>query len=277
MGEIMNYIVPATLSVFVLTGCGGGGTLTADIDRDYSSSNEIASEIIKEYSNGDAVIAVKGDLEDGGVGNTTPRYYFVLSEDANAVIDTFDGVVAWERVENTFEDGNKYGVEREGVNAKGQNVFADTVGINLNFSGSEYASLSAVEVNGKFGYLTSGTVISNLPTGRFNYEGAAIIGLSDLIEVDETLLLIADFSKNEVNFTAATENLFASGNDLVIDPETGSFSGEDGTIGERGSTFSIPATALGAFAGINAGGVHGVMYPSEDNDNDGFVVFLGER
>jgi hypothetical protein len=273
----MKYIIPATLSVFVLAGCGGGSTLTADIDRDYSSSNEIASEIIKEYSNGNAVIAVKGDLEDGGVGNTTPRYYFVLSEDANAVIDTFDGVVAWERVENTFEDGNKYGVEREGVNAKGQNVFADTVGINLNFSGSEYASLSAVEVNGKFGYLTSGTVISNLPTGRFNYEGAAIIGLSDLIEVDETLLLIADFSKNEVNFTAATENLFASGNDLVIDPETGSFSGVAGTIGERGSTFSIPATVLGAFAGINAGGVHGVMYPSEDDDNNGFVAFVGER
>lgn len=273
----MHYTIPTTLFALVLAACGGGSTLTSDIDRDYASSNEIALEIIKEYSNGDSVVAVKGDLEDGGVGNITPRYYFVLSEDANSVIDTFDGVVVWERVESTFEDGNKYGVVREGLNAKGQNVFADTAGINLNFSGSEYTSVSAVEVNGKFGYLTSGTVISKLPTGRFNYEGVALIGLDDLIEVDDTLLLTANFSNNEVNFTAATENLFASGNDIVIDPETGSFSGEDGTIGERGSTFSIPATVLGAFAGINAGGVHGVMYPSEDDDNNGFVAFVGER
>jgi len=44
----MNYIVPATLSAFVLAGCGGGGsTLTADIDRDYSENNMIATDVIK--------------------------------------------------------------------------------------------------------------------------------------------------------------------------------------------------------------------------------------
>ena len=54
----MNYIIPTTISAFVLAGCGGGGsTLTADIDRDYASDNSIATDVLKEYSSGNAVVA----------------------------------------------------------------------------------------------------------------------------------------------------------------------------------------------------------------------------
>ena len=42
--------------------------------------------------------------------------------------------------------------------------------------------------------------------------------------------------------------------------------------------YIIPTTvSVFAFAGSNAGGVHGIVYPTMDNSDDGFAVFLGER
>lgn len=276
----MRSFIAITLSVTLLTNCGGGGTtLTENIDRSYNSDQNIATDIIKEYSNGNAVIAVKGDLEDGGIEGATPRYYFVLSEDTESVLNTFEGVVTWESVENYLDDGAEYGVIREGVNSKGQRVWVDTYGVNLNLSGSEYASLSAVEVGDKAGFLSSGTIIQRLPSGKHTYQGGAIIGVNDLVEGDNNLLLVADFDDRTLSFTAATENLFASANNVTIDIEAGSFSSEGGGIlGERETTYTQDAAVLGAFAGTNAGGVHGVMYPTVDSETEhGFAVFVGAR
>ena len=273
----MKYIIPTMLSVFVLAGCGGGSTLTADIDRDYASDNSIATDVLKEYSNGNAVVAFKGDLQDGAPAGK-PRYYFVLSENVDAAVDTFNGVVVWENVDKYLDEGNIYGIIREGANAKGQSVYVDTVGRNLNLSGTEYASFSFVRVGETPGYVSAGTTATNLPSGIFNYEGGAIIGLGSIEEGDgDSFSLTANFENNEVSFTALTENLYASASGLKIDNSSGSFSGDGGTIGERDSTFAIPATVIGAFAGTNAGGVHGVVYPTLDDENHGYAVFLAER
>jgi len=273
----MNYIIPTTVSVFVLAGCGGGGTLTAEIDRDYSEDNTIATDVMKEYSNGDAVVAFKGVLQDGS-STDKPRYYFVLSQDADAAIDTFNGVVVWEDVETTLDSGNLYGVIRQGVNAKGQSVYVDSYGRNLNNSGSEYASVSYVKVGETNGYVTAGSTITRMPSGSFTYDGGSIIRVESIQEgSDDGFVLIADFSNKQASFTAVTDNLFASAANLQIDMGTGSFSGNEAYIGERNTTFSIPATVIGAFAGSNAGGVHGIVYPTMDNSDDGFAVFLGER
>ena len=261
-----------------LSACGGGGGVaTSEIDKSYSESSAISTSVIKEYSNGQAVVAVKGDLEDGGPSNAPPRYYFVLSENAQTVIDTFNGVIAWDSIENKYLVGQRYGVIRRGVNTLGKDVYADTDGINLNLSGNEYASVSYVEIGDEIGLLTSGTVISKLPSGKYSYDGEAVIGLNSLIEGSENFLLVADFNNKKVSFTGSTENLFTSANNLSIDTVNGSFSGDEATIGERYTTFSLPASVIGAFAGSNAGGVHGVAYPSNDDQNNAFVTFVAVR
>ena len=274
---MMRNIFALTLIGFVISGCGGGGsTLTTGIDEDFSADHKTATDVLKQYSNGDAVIAFKGDLQDGAPAGT-PRYYFVLSQDAEAAIDTFNGVVVWEDTDQYYNQGNVYGVIREGANAKGESVYVDTVGRNLNLSGSEYVSVSFVRVEEDAGYLTSGTTITSLPSGSFLYTGSAIIGIESVIESGDNFSLSADFNNKEVSFTALTENFYASANELSIDTSSGSFSGDGGTIGERNSTFSMPATVVGAFAGTNAGGVHGIVYPTLDNENDGFTAFVAER
>lgn len=287
-------------SASLLAGCGGGTSVVNGpnldapseivsenlsqtvlslraINQGWANSNRINSEVLKEYNNGQAIVAVKGDLEDGGVGSITPRYYFVLSTDASTVIDTFNGVVVWESIETLSNTGNRYSVERVGVNSKGSNVNAVTSGINLNLSGSEYTSLSAVTIGEVQGILTSGTVTSTLPSGKLAYNGGVTIGLNNKLEGSENFLLIADFDNTTVSFTASTENLFTSANEIQIDPATGSFSGVGVDIGERNSTFSVPANVVGAFAGISADGVHGVAYPVNDDENDAFVAFIGQR
>ena len=296
----MKNTILLTCSALALMGCGGGGSVVNGpnldapseivsenlsqtvlslraINQGWANSNRINSEVLKEYNNGQAIIAVKGDLEDGGVGSITPRYYFVLSTDASTVIDTFNGVVVWESIETLSNTGNRYSVERVGVNSKGSNVNAVTSGINLNLSGSEYTSLSAVTIGEVQGILTSGTVTSTLPSGKLAYNGGVTIGLNNKLEGSENFLLIADFDNTTVSFTASTENLFTSANEIQIDPATGSFSGVGVDIGERNSTFSVPANVVGAFAGISADGVHGVAYPVNDDENDAFVAFIGQR
>lgn len=260
-----------------LTACGGGGGVTNSIDNDYSNSGKIATSVVKEYSNGDSVVIAKGDLEDGGPANAPARYYFVLSQNADSVVDTMNGVVAWDEVQTKYVNGMYYGVIRRGVNASGENVTADTDGLNLNLSGNEYVSLSVVSVGEDWGVLSSGTVVSQLPSGKFTYEGGAVIHLNGTIEGDDNLLLVADFDNAEVSFTASTDNLYTSATGIPINKGTGSFSGDGATIGERSTTFSIPASVIGAFAGSNAGGVHGVMYPTNDDQNNAYVTFLGNR
>ena len=296
----MKNTILLTCSALALMGCGSGGSVVNGpnldapseivsenlsqtvlslraINQGWANSNRINSEVLKEYNDGQAIIAVKGDLEDGGVGSITPRYYFVLSTDASTVIDTFNGVVVWESIETLSNTGNRYSVERVGVNSKGSNVNAVTSGINLNLSGSEYTSLSAVTIGEVQGILTSGTVTSTLPSGKLAYNGGVTIGLNNKLEGSENFLLIADFDNTTVSFTASTENLFTSANEIQIDPATGSFSGVGVDIGERNSTFSVPANVVGAFAGISADGVHGVAYPVNDDENDAFVAFIGQR
>ena len=273
----MRNIFALTLIGSVVSGCGGGGTsLTAGIDQDFSADHKTATDVLKQYSNGDAVIAFKGVLQDGSPSET-PRYYFVLSQDAQAAIDTFNGVVVWENINQYYDQGNVYGIIREGANAKGESIYVNTVGRNLNLSGSEFVSYSFVRVEEDAGYLTSGTTITSLPSGNFLYTGSAIIGIEAVIESGDNFSLSADFNNKELSFTALTENFYASANELRIDTSNGSFSGDGGTIGERNSTFSMPATVVGAFAGTNAGGVHGVVYPTLDNENDGFTAFIAER
>jgi hypothetical protein len=274
----LKYLPFYIASVITLSACGGSNTLTSGIDASYDGSGPNAQEVLKQYSNGQSVIAIKGDLSDGsGQSDDKTKYYFVLSSDTKAVTDTFSGVVTYDSTNQYLTNGNFYGVLREGTNSAGKSVKADTAGVNLNLSGSEFAAISVFEIDNEFGIGTGGTVVNTLPAGKFNYEGYGTIGVESTVENGADLLFVADFINNTAEMLASTTNLFASASGLTIDPKNGSFSGSNAKIGEKNSTFEMPATIVGAFAGSNAGGVHGVGYPTKDDGNDGFVTFVGER
>ena len=271
----IKYVVP--FIALSLAACGGGATSTSRIDQAYVASGTNTSETIKSYSNGDAVVAVKGNLADGGIAEAnTPLYYFILSSDADDVIGVFEGAVAWESTDQYLTQGNVYGVYREGIASTGKSLTADTTGINLNYSGSEYASMTVAEIGDEVGILTSGTTVSRLPSGSHSYSGLIIVGIDDM-EVGDVFNFSANFNTSKASMTGSTDKYFASANDIDIDTRTGSFSTDTALIGERSSTFTIDAELIGAFAGTNAGGVHGVLYPKLDNSTSAFAVFLGER
>ena len=267
-----------SLAAISLSACGGGNTATSGIDVGYNQTGSNTSETIKSYSNGDAVVAVKGILADGGIAEADkPIYYFILSSNSAEVISVFDGAVAWELEDQYYTLENVYSVYREGISNSGKALTADTTGINLNYSGTEYASMTAAEIGDEIAILTSGTTITRLPSGSHSYSGAIIVGIENDMEVGSVLNFSANFNTSTASMTGSTDKYFASANDITIDTTTGSFSTDTALIGEKNSTFTIDAELIGAFAGTNGGGVHGVLYPKVDNSDDGFAIFLGER
>ena len=272
-----------SLAAISLSACGGGNTATREVDQLYDNTGTNSSSEIKAYTVGDPVVilALKGHI----MGDTTPndtKYYFTMTDDKNLVEESFNGVIVWTEVSRdtvTYETGTGYELERTGVNSSGDTLKAATSGLHLNLSGSEYVSLSAVEAGESLSILTTGTTVASLPEGSFSFNKSilGLIGIHDTIESLNQFNLTANFTDLKGSLTAVSDNLYMSSTDFEINSQTGSFSGGTSEIGELNTTFSVTADILGAFAGQNAGAVHGFIYNDGENIEDGMGVFVAHR
>lgn len=282
-------IISGTALLSFLAACGGGTNVsTENVDRAYAETGQNTWLEIKKYPQSDDteevyLLAVKGSIDTENqltAGKT--KYYFAMTDDIQTVENSLNGAIAWTNVDGGDLDltsGNGYYVSRTGVNQKGDEFTATSQGLNLNLSGSEFVSYGIVEHDGSVTLLTSGTVISSAPSGTFTYNKNAmgLIGVGETLEAINQMTLNANFNEKQGSLTAVSDNLYMSATQFEIDNQNGTFSGNNAEIGERETTYSIKANVLGAFAGSNAGGVHGYVYNSGDDVEDGLGVFVAQR
>ena len=250
-----------------LSACGGSSTGTAS----YVST-------LKDYNDGSgAVVFAKEDA------NGNPAKYALVSTDADIAVDVAKGTYALTAT-SAGESGAYYNVTREGAASNGAALTVVTVGENLNYSGSEYASISFVNVNNDVGLLSSGTAPRTLPSGTYVYNGytSVVDSMSDI--GDGTFSLTANFTTNTASLAASTSAsifsnntaYFFSGSDMPINQTDGSFATSNGLIGVTGGA-SESASVKGYFAGTNAKGVHGIAYTNDAASPDLVGAFYGSR
>jgi hypothetical protein len=279
----MFRIVVLSLAVISLSACGGGNTNTREVDQLYDNTGTNSSSEIKAYTVGEQVVilALKGHIQGDVTPNDT-KYYFTMTDDKNFVEDSFSGAIVWTEVSGETvinETGTGYELERTGVNSSGDTFRASTSGLNLNLSGTEYVSLSVVQAAENVSLLTTGTTVVSLPEGTFSFNKSinGLLGVQDTLEPLNQLNLTANFTNLSGSLTAVSDNLYMSSTNFEINSQTGSFSGGVSEIGELNTTFSVSADILGAFAGRNAGAVHGFMYNDGENVEDGIGIFMAHR
>lgn len=284
-----KHIISCTILLSVLAACGGGTNVATEaIDRSYDETGQNTWLEIKKYPKSNDteevyLLAIKGSIDtENQLTAGKPKYYFAMTDDIQIVENSLNGAIAWTNVDGGELDlvsGNGYYVARTGVNQKGETFTATSQGLNLNLSGSEFVSYGIVEHDGSVTLLTSGTVITNAPSGEFTYNKnvMGLIGVGDNLESINQMTLIANFDENTGSLTAVSDNLYISATQFEIDDQNGSFSGNTAEIGELDTTYSVKANVLGAFAGSNAGGVHGYVYNSGNDVEDGLGVFVAQR
>jgi hypothetical protein len=265
-------VIPAILAVSACGGGGGGGSASAP-----------TAETLKTYNDGSGVLAAEEvDLSSaGGITNIQ-----LVSEDNASAREIVEGTINLTVVDGSAaQDGAFYQVSRTGTGSNGSSVKVATVGENLNYSGTEYASLSIVTIDGDVGLASGGTPVKGIPAGSFTYSGAAsVIEPANL--GDGTFTMSANFDNNTgsiaatipENSIAGSNNpeYFFSANDLSINQNDGSFSSPNARIGEQGVT-SDDASINGYFAGTNASGVHGLVYTDNSESPTYVGGFRGSR
>lgn len=280
-------------AVALLVACGGGSSGTNN--NPTTPSNQppvIISEepapgtspnvtTLKTYNDGSGVLSSEGiDLGGANLSNM-----IISSTDVAAATEIVSGALSLTVVPGTSEtNGTLYFVQRTGTSSNGSSLIVNSFGESLNQSGSEYASVSATLVNNSdIAINSAGTVIDDVPSGNFSYTGNAIfLKVADGSGADGTFSMQANFNSSTAAIAAtmpATDTspqYFFSANDIIINPINGNFSSSNALIGESNGN-SQNSTIHGYFAGTNAIGVHGVLYPNSTNNGLYLGAFYGSR
>ena len=266
----------------LLSACGGGGGNLANLDRDFENDGQ-SNEVIKQFHDGSALVVTKGNLKSL-VTIEEPSYFFSITANPTELVDTFNGALNLEVVSrDDFGGTDYYETVYTGRNASGKQLDARTLGYFLDGSGNQ-VSVTLAAIGEDAVLFNSGTLVNGMPSGRHTYSrGDAIIGYKDDVEVSyNSMTVVVDFDEMTGSVVAETDNLFFSANDFVINAANGTFNGDDATIGRIGGEDIHDADINGAFAGVAAAGIHGMVSSKVENyaadDADGGVgIFYAIR
>lgn len=254
----MQKTVIGTMLALAVSGCGGGETSSGPTILQSYEDGEIALFRIKD---------TVSDYEYTGFGDVTP------------VTEYASGAIAGLTVTDSSQNGDMYTVNRTGVMADGGEVNLITEGINLNASGSEYASRSLVETSAGSVYVVNGTPLYQAPSGTHRYNGFTEIfeaGNGNIFKETGDASFIVNFNTGAATVTGATTNYVFSSTNMTVDTLSGNFYTANGTIGRR-SGVQLDANIAGAVYGTTGLGVGGVVISDLDADDGFFGSFVAVR
>ena len=279
--------------VALLAACGGGSSGTNNnpttpsnpppvkISEEQPSLTSQNVITLRSYNDGSGALSAENvDLGGSNLSNTV-----IVTEDVPSATEIISGALNLTLVPGTSQsNGPFYNVQRVGTSSNGSTLAVNSFGRNLNQSGTEYASISVVVANNsELAINSAGTVVSSMPSGNFTYSGdASILDVAGNSGGDGTFSMQANFNSSTAAIAAtmpATDTspqYFFSANDIIINPTNGNFSSSNALMGESNGN-SLGSTIHGYFAGSNAIGVHGVLYPNSTTNGLYLGAFYGSR
>ena len=253
----MKKAVIGTILAFTVSGCGGGGT-----------SN--SPTILQSYEAGEtALLRIKP---------ATSNQEYTGIADVTAAIELASGSITGLVVTGSSETGDWYAVNRSGVTSDGGTVTFETIGVNLNSSGSEYVSRSFIGTDAGVGFVVTGAPLQQAPSGSHSYTGYTEIveaGNSAIRETGDVTFNV-NFNTGAASVTGATTNYVFSSTNMTVDTLSGNFYTANGKIGRR-SGVQLDANIAGAVYGTTGLGVGGVVTSDLDADVGYFGSFAAVR
>ena len=258
----MQKAVIGIVFAFTVSGCGGGGT---------ASNGNAAVTILQSYEAGEtALMRVKPATSD---------YTYTGIADVAAVNEVANGAIAGLTVTSSTSDGDWYTVGRTGVLSTGGTITFDTVGVNLNSSGSEYVSRSLISTSAGTGYVVTGAPLMLAPAGSQTYTGLTEIfesGGGVVSQEAGDVTLNVNFATGVASITGATTNYVFSSSNMTVDTNSGNFYADNGKIGRR-SGAQVDANIAGAIYGTTGLGAGGVVHSDLDADTGFIGAFAATR
>ena len=233
---------------FVLSACGGGGTIGT------FSTNKI-------FSDGAGVgrLTIKGTNEQG----------YVIAPEIVALSEQMETLTGNDLVEIDPNDFPVVGTLANGANVHQGAVVTDGVGVNITVivEPGEKSYVAYYEIpNLATMVLASGPSYKTAPSGNYTYTGNWGMAARNSGSVGEmgSFELIADFNNNSFSYVGATDNSGLTGSGYI---NTG-----NGQLSSASMTFSNDgdirtATLNGLLHGNSAEGVSGVFHTNESNPN----------
>ena len=267
----------SVLLAVLLSGCGGSGSsVTEDVRLPLLPDGIAANH--KVWSDGGNVVSNSPDL--GGVKGASNLFIVTTGATSSGGVATGDIVLSTIQGSEVIT-GDLYVLERTGTTSDTSVITVRTFGEKLN-SSNDYVELSSGTIADNELLFTSGSQIAALPSGTFTYTGSAAVREIGVGANTGSFTMTANFTDNSATLTAtmpADQNAaayFFTANDITINPTNGSFGDTSGnaTIGQTGST-SMKASVLGSFAGLNAEGVHGVVYDDAQGQMEDSATYIG--
>lgn len=259
----MHKVVIGTVIAFTVSGCGGGGT---------ASNSNAAVTILQSYEAGEtALLRVKPATSD---------YTYTGIADVVAVNEVANGAIAGLTVTSSdYYAGDWYTVSRTGVLSTGGTITFDTVGVDLNSSGSEYVSRSLIRTSAGAGYVVTGAPLKLAPAGSQTYTGLTEVyeaGGGVVSEEAGDVTLNVNFVTGVASITGATTNYVYSSSNMTVDTTSGNFYADNGKIGRR-SGVQVDANIAGAIYGTTGLGAGGVVHSDLDADGGFIGAFAATR
>lgn len=253
----MNYIVPATLSAFVLAGCGGGGVNDGNTYTSVAPSvNEYANEI-RAHTSGKSIFSGK-EVED-----TETRSFIaaVTSEDALNKLYISDETSPISIVSTSYYGQNSTGTFTDvtfNIGTERASAY-----FYLDEQNNEEVDIRLVFTDGT-NILATGDELTSLPKGRFTYEGGNMIERRGYVQTG-SFSMDVDFDNSNASLSANTSNYNIGANNIIIDTKDGTFSSDALEIANPYTMFQNYWTGQldGTFTGSGATGVV-ATYTSDD-------------
>ena len=131
-----NNLCLAAIGAILLSACGGGGGLSG-LDNSYRNTGTNSNEVVKQFSDGSAVVATKGNLKSLATIEE-PSYFFSITDAPDSLIETFNGAMNLEVVQaDDFGGTDYYRYVYTGTNSQGKTIEAISLGYFLDGSGNQ--------------------------------------------------------------------------------------------------------------------------------------------
>jgi hypothetical protein len=283
----------AVSAVALLAACGGGSSGTSNNPTSPNTPRPVIISDEPTPSPSQNVITLQSYPDGSGalssenvdLGGTNLSNIVIVTENVPAATEIISGALNLSVVPGTSQsNGNYYRVRRVGTSSNGSSLIVDSFGRNLNESGTEYTSISVVTVDVRdLGINSAGTILNGIPSGSFAYSGdASILDVAGNNGADGTFSMQANFDSKSATVaatfpaTSTSPQYFFSANDITINTNTGNFSSGNALMGEAGVS-PQSSSIHGYFAGSDAVGVHGVLFPNPAANELLLGAFYGSR
>lgn len=281
----MKNLLLTCMFATLLSGCGGGGGNLSDLDRDFENSGQ-ANEVIKQFADGSALVVTKGNLKSLATIEE-PSYFFSITDKPDSLIETFNGAMNLQLISrDDFGGTNYFNDIYTGTNVAGKKIDGRSLGIFLDGSGNQVSINVATLNEEEVFFFTTGTLVNVMPQGKHTYSaGDVLIAFKeyDIEEAYDTITVAVDFDELKGSMVAETDTLFVSATDFTINASNGTFNGSDASIGVKGGADTLDADINGAFAGVGAAGIHGLVtsksgdFAADECFNCGVAGFYSRR